>query len=207
MKRIVFIFSILAVLTTSCSDEIKLDQSTSEEKKVDLAKYEEIVYSNRELLSQWAYANIDAKEEHTRSLEETENQYYEELKGNLLPSAIEFANELNITKEEIETMTGEKINDEEELEEALVGLMLFVTTANESIVEDETFTRGGSFKDCFIEATGIAAGVAIVGGLSKGVVSKAVVKATLKLVAKVGTKTLNGVGLALLAAEIAWCMY
>ena len=34
------------------------------------------------------------------------------------------------------------------------------------------------FKDCFIEATGIGAGVALVAGLSKGVVSKAVVKAT-----------------------------
>lgn len=44
-------------------------------------------------------------------------------------------------------------------------------------------------------------------GLSKGVVSKAVVKATLKLVAKVGTRTLSGAGLALMAAEIAWCMW
>ena len=63
------------------------------------------------------------------------------------------------------------------------------------------------FKDCFIEATGIGAGVALVAGLSKGVVSKAVVKATLKLVAKVGTRTLSGAGLALMAAEIAWCMW
>ena len=67
--------------------------------------------------------------------------------------------------------------------------------------------RRGSFKDCFIEATGIGAGVALVAGLSKGVVSKAVVKATLKLVAKVGTRTLSGAGLALMAAEIAWCMW
>ena len=37
------------------------------------------------------------------------------------------------------------------------------------------------FKDCFIEATGIGAGVALVAGLSKGVVSKAVVKATFKI--------------------------
>ena len=62
--------------------------------------------------------------------------------------------------------------------------MLFVTTTDCSIIDDETQTRGGSFKDCFIEATGIGAGVALVAGLSKGVVSKAVVKATLKLVEK-----------------------
>ena len=68
-------------------------------------------------------------------------------------------------------------------------------------------TRGGSFKDWFLEATGIAAGAAIVGGLAKGTVSKAVVRASLRMVAKVGTRTLSGVGLALMAAEITWCMW
>ena len=73
-------------------------------------------------------------------------------------------------------MTGVGIHDNEEFENALVGLMLFVTTTDCSIIDDETQTRGGSFKDCFIEATGIGAGVALVAGLSKGVVSKAVVR-------------------------------
>lgn len=72
-------------------------------------------------------------------------------------------------------MTGVGIHDNEEFENALVGLMLFVTTTDCSIIDDETQTRGGSFKDCFIEATGIGAGVALVAGLSKGVVSKYVV--------------------------------
>ena len=65
----------------------------------------------------------------------------------------------------------------------------------------------GSFKDCFIEATGIGAVCRPCCRSFEGVVSKAVVKATLKLVAKVGTRTLSGAGLALMAAEIAWCMW
>ena len=138
-----------------------------------------------------------------------EAECFEALKQNLLPSATQFASELNITKEDLESMTGVGIHDnEKEFENALVGLMLFVTTTDCSIIDDETQTRGGSFKDCFIEATGIGAGVALVAGLSKGVVSK---KrwwgAPLKVVPKGGTRTLSGAGLALMAAEIAWCMW
>ncbi len=136
-----------------------------------------------------------------------ESEYFAKLKNNLLPSAFQFASDLNITKEDLESMTGVKIYDIEEYEKALVGLMLFVTTADCSIIDDESQNRGGSFKDCFLEATGIAAGAAIIGGLSKGTVSKAVVRSTLKMVAKLGTRTLCGAGLALLAAEIAWCMW
>ncbi len=69
-----------------------------------------------------------------------------------------------------------------EFENALVGLMLFVTTTDCSIIDDETFRpEEALFKDCFIEATGIGAGVALVAGLSKGVVSKAVVKGHFKI--------------------------
>ncbi|MDE6226809.1 MAG: hypothetical protein K2M63_04770 [Muribaculaceae bacterium] len=49
--------------------------------------------------------------------------------------------------------------------------------------------------------------MAIVGGMTKGVMSKAALKAVLKVVARVSTRTLNGVGLALLAREIAWCLW
>ena len=105
-------------------------------------------------------------------------------------------------------MIGVKIYNNEEYENTLVGLMLFVTTTDCSIIDGGSkTTRGGFFKDCFLEATGIAAGAAIVGGLAKGTVSKAVVRASLRMVAKVGTRTLSGVGLALMAAEITWCMW
>lgn len=123
-----------------------------------------------------------------------------------LPQAFKFCSDLGLTKGDIEAMTGTSIQTQREYEEALIGIMLFSTIANRSLKYD-TQIRGGSFKDCFLEATGIAAGVAIVTGLAKGVVSKAVVTATLKLAARVGGRTLNGIGLALLTAEITYCMW
>lgn len=68
-------------------------------------------------------------------------------------------------------------------------------------------TKGGSFKDCFMEATGIAAGVAIVGGLAKGVMTKTMVRAAVNLAVRIGGRAISGAGLALIAAEIAWCMW
>lgn len=207
MTRILLTLSLICLIMAGCSNSNEPIEFEDETQTIDLAEYEEVVYKNRELLSDWAYAMQDAQEEGTRAASMEEAECFEALKQNLLPSATQFASELNITKEDLESMTGVGIHDNEEFENALVGLMLFVTTTDCSIIDDETQTRGGSFKDCFIEATGIGAGVALVAGLSKGVVSKAVVKATLKLVAKVGTRTLSGAGLALMAAEIAWCMW
>lgn len=59
---------------------------------------------------------------------------------------------------------------------------------------------------CFIETTGIAAGIAIIGALSGNLGGKALKKAFTDLVKKVGIRTLSGIGLALMAAEFAWCM-
>ena len=59
---------------------------------------------------------------------------FEALKQNLLPSATQLASELNITKEDLESMTGVGIHDNEEFENALVRLMLFVTTTDCSII-------------------------------------------------------------------------
>lgn len=207
MKQIVLMMSLICLIMTGCSNNNEPIEVVDETRAIDLAEYEEVVYKNRGLLSDWAYAMQDAQEERTRAASMEESECFERLKNNLLPSATQFASELNITKEDLESMTGINIHDNEELENALVGLMLFVTTTDCSIIDDETQTRGGSFKDCFLEATGIGAGVVLISGLSKGVVSKAVVRATLKMVAKVGTRTLSGAGLALIAAEIAWCMW
>ena len=47
-----------------------------------------------------------------------EAECFEALKQNLLPSATQFASELNITKEDLESMTGVGIHDNEEFENA-----------------------------------------------------------------------------------------
>lgn len=207
MKKLLLLLSLLSLITTGCSDNNESIETIEDNCSIEIRDYQNVVYENRELLSNWAYAKQDVIEEGTRAAEIEEAQYFMELKSKILPSAQQFVTDLNITKDEIELMTGEQISNSEEYENALVGLMLFVTTTNSAIEEDVDQTRGGSFKDCFIEATGIGAGVALIAGLSKGTVSKAIVKATLKLVVKAGTRTLNGIGLALLAAEITWCMW
>lgn len=103
---------------------------------------------NRELLSNWAYAKQNAQEESTRSANIEESEYFDKLKVNLLPSAYRFASDLNITKEDLESMTGVKIHNNEEYENTLMGLMLFVTTIDCSIIDNESQTTGGrSFKD------------------------------------------------------------
>ena len=191
----------------SCSNESEVDSSSADNKIIKLAPYEKIVYENKDALFDWAYAVLEHEENASRASECQVEECYAELKNELLPSAIDFASDLEITKEDFELMTGVSITNEDEYEEALVGLMLFVTVADCSMTVENSVSRGGTFGDCFIEATGIAAGVAIVGHLTKGAVTKALVNAIVKLVAKVGLRTLNGVGLALIAAEIAWCMW
>lgn len=59
---------------------------------------------------------------------------------------------------------------------------------------------------CALEATGLAAGATVTGGLAYGTLGKKGKKAVLKAVAKIGGRTLTGIGLALVAAEFTWCM-
>ena len=61
--------------------------------------------------------------------------------------------------------------------------------------------------DCFLEATGIAAGVAIIGALGNQALSRTAVIGVIKQAAtKIGTRTLGFIGLGLMAAEFIWCM-
>lgn len=209
MKRIaLMIMSFAYLIIAGCSSNNDPIDVVDETNTINLSNYKKTVYDNRELLSDWAYAKQDAQEKKSRAADVEESKYFDKLKAKFLPTAFQFASELNITKEDLESMTGVKIHNNEEYENTLVGLMLFVTTANYSLINNGLqATRGGSFKDCFLEATGIAAGSAVVAGLAEKTVSKAVVKATLKMVSKIGTRTLSGVGLALIAAEITWCMW
>ena len=70
----------------------------------------------------------------------------------------------------------------------------------------QTNGSGYDFIDCFLEVTGISAGIALVGGLTGAAGGPALVKAFKTVVTKVGIRTLSGIGLALMAAEFTWCM-
>ena len=198
---------VLGMAMSSCnrSVDVKKDESVVEP-VVEMSQYNDIVYKNKDLLFEWAYSKQSAMAEQTRASDLEERDNFKKLKNKLLPSAVRFVSDLNISKFDIEEMTGEKINSKEELEDAFVGLMLFASMVDRSIIDDPQ-TKGGSFVDCFLEATNISGGIVLIGALTRGTMTKKAIKAVLKMVVKTGVRGLCGVGLALIAAEIAWCMW
>lgn len=207
MKKVTLFFAVLGMAMSSCnrSVDVKKDESVVEP-VVEMSQYNDIVYKNKDLLFEWAYSKQSAMAEKTRASDVEERDNFKKLKNKLLPSAVRFVSDLNISKFDIEEMTGEKINSKEELEDAFVGLMLFASMVDGSIISVPQ-TKGRSFIDCFLEATEIAGGIDVITKLVKGTMSKQAIKAVVKILAKAGTRSLSGVGLALIAAEIAWCMW
>lgn len=65
----------------------------------------------------------------------------------------------------------------------------------------------GNVRDCFLETTGIAAGIALVGALTAEVIDKGLVKKLIKTaVKKIGGRALGGIGLALMVIDFSYCM-
>lgn len=194
------IISLCVALFAGCTvDEIPNQEE--ENPVVDMAEYNAAVQANKDLIVEW-YSNtksgVTSKAEVDRS--------YDSMKQALLPTATKFTKKLHLSDAEIKEMLGVKSLTAEEKEEAELGILLFASMAdcsNNGNVE----TRGGTFKDCFLEATGIADGLIIVGALTVGTMSKIAIRKMLKLVVRVSVKGCCGIGLALMAAEIAICMY
>lgn len=62
-------------------------------------------------------------------------------------------------------------------------------------------------RDCFLETTGIAAGIALVGALTAATLNKTLVKELIKkALKKIGGRVLGGIGLALLVIDFTWCV-
>lgn len=205
-KTLFFILGFCAIVLSSCNanediTEVKTEEFSISESQMD--GYKSVVYNNRELLSEWGLENQEAQLGSTRAAQ-LESEKFQELKDSLLPSAIQFAEDLQLTNSDIEEALGERLNNKEDYENAVLGIMLFSAMSNFCVIPQ---TRGGGVVDCFIEATGIAAGAGVVGALTAGTMTKATLKAAIKLAAKVGGRTLSGIGLGLIAAEMAWCMW
>jgi len=66
MKKVTVIMFMLAMLMVSCADDEKWE-TVSTETVVDMAQYDEALFSNREIISNWAYAVVDAQEEKNQS--------------------------------------------------------------------------------------------------------------------------------------------
>lgn len=205
MKQVLYSSLLLVASLASCTSSPSEDIAivATQDAAVELSRYKDAVFQQRGLLADWA---VDMKEARMFSRAVTaDNQKFQELKTNLLPQAYQFASELSLTQADVEEMLGVQLKTQQEYEEALVGVMLFTTMANFNYNLRQS--RGGTFLNCLGEVVGIAEGAALVTALGRKAVTKATLKAALKLAARVGGRTIAGVGLALMAAEMAYCMW
>lgn len=196
---------LLPLSFSSCSNEKDAIESPSANTSVNITAYKNVVLGNVDLITEWAIEKKGVQDGLLRS-SKAEHDKFQKLQEKLLPSALKFSEELGLTVTDMESIFGYTFQSRKDYEEAALGIMLFTTLTNEYLNSQRL--RGESFTDCFLEATGIAAGAALVGGLAGGVIGREAVKAAvIKIVSKVGARTLSGIGLALVVAEIAWCMY
>ncbi|MDE5923113.1 MAG: hypothetical protein K2G79_06450 [Muribaculum sp.] len=217
MKSIHFIFlALFAFIAISCDKKEELQQSSNvADIEVEITPYTNEVRTHLNALSQWkTKTEINSSRSSdgviTVNDQTAINASFHEVKQELLPIAQEFSSDLALSSEDYLEMYDVTYLTEEELEDAMVAALLFATTTDECIFElDDNgcmITRQ-HISDCFLEATGIAAGAVIIGHLSKGVVSKKILIQLIKLTAKIGSRTLNGIGLALIATEMAICLW
>lgn len=91
------------------------------------------------------------------------------------------------------------------------GMLLYALETNEILEANGSSLYakgGGDIRPCFLEATGIAAGIALVGALklSGQAGGKAVRKAFKTAIKKIGGRLAGGIGLAIMAIDFAICM-
>lgn len=203
LKSLLILVSITVFV--SCEQEANevIMPQENDEKEIQMAEYNTAVINQRELITNFC---IESQERnYTRAL--SENNSYNLLKENLLGTAEKFVADLELTDQEIEDYLECEIKTKSDKEDAIVALLMFSSVLDICNSQQQTYSRAGSFKDCFLEATGITAGAALIGNLSKGMMSKAMLKTALKMVAKIGGKAvISGAALALTAGEIIWCM-
>lgn len=107
-------------------------------------------------------------------------------------------------------------SDRESIRTEIAGAAIFLYTVNSIILPEMTempmmYNPGSPVGCCFLEVTGIAAGMALVGSVANFTSSGALKSAFIKLMKKLGPKivraSVGGIGLVLMAAEFSWCMY
>ena len=213
MKKVYWYYIFCLVVLSACSNQTsdvievskiqKMDVNDCEpsegedEEFVLMETYNESVRSNTDIIADFCILNQD---------DETTVITDDIFLNLFLPPAQSFVSSLNISYQDINNVIS--LQSQEDYEYAVVGLLILATELDCINTAQANVTRGGSFLDCFSEATGIAGGVSLVGAMAAGTMTK---KQLLKVLGMIGGKTALrvscGVGLALIAAEIAWCMY
>ncbi len=124
--------------------------------------------------------------------------------GVMNPYAYTFIDRCGISIADINEIFDVNYTDIAAAEAEVVAFSLFMYALG---AEFALATKGDSFRDCFMETTGIAAGIALIGGAGAATLGKEVVKSlTKKVLAKVSTRFLGGVGLVLMAGDMIYCM-
>lgn len=203
MKAKLFIcFLIFTCLLSSCNSNMEHD-AEKVETLVNMNEFTEKVLQNKILIDEFYIEMQDNPK--TRCID---LPAYENLKKELLPTAQKFIMDIEISNSDIYEMLGDSVDLAKEKEDILVGILMYACVLD--FGNSMSITRGGTILECLQEATGIADAAFLIGTLSAGTMSKAQIKAAIKLAAKAGGKlalrSAAGVGLVLLAAEVAYCM-
>lgn len=132
-----------------------------------------------------------------------------EILNELSEPSVELLNDYGFNDADYKEVFGN--NDKEKLknEIASAALMLYrLQTLTANAENNNLFAKTDTpdAVNCFLEATGIAAGIGLVGALTANAGGKSVKKAFKAVLKKVGSRLAGGIGLFLMAAEFTWCM-
>ena len=137
------------------------------------------------------------------------NTLINEILNELSEPSLELLTDFGFCDKDYKEVFGNSNKEELKKEIAGAGLMLYrLQTLNNNDAENLS-AKGSTPPDavgCFLEATGISAGIGLVGALTAQAGGKVVKKALKKAFKKIGSRMLGGVGLFLMTAEFTWCM-
>lgn len=207
--RINRIFVVVLIILCSCTNtninefiNPYLEEDMSDIKIVDCLALESGVDAVMEdLMMLQFYSQSD-----TRTDDCTANCYdlMQEICGIMNPYAYTFIDKCAFSVDDINEMFDVNYMELAEAESEVVSFALFMYALGSNF---ELETRSGDVVDCFLEATGIAAGIAAVGAMGAATIGKEATKKLVKVVLKkVGTRLIGGIGLALTAGEMIYCI-
>lgn len=204
---------ILSIATLSCNSYNQVEtQTCSKNPQGDFEQtfktFNSQVFFHHDLLGDLLSAGT-LRSIQDGTVEERQEEVMDTITDSLLSSSKAFLSQLGISDSDILLAYNTKRDIKELTDEDIVGLALFLHSCFVANGVGETNNLRATVdraKDCFLEATGIAAGVGVIGALTGKALSKSALKAVLKLAAKVGGRSLAGIGLALVAAEFTYCM-
>ncbi len=197
---LIVILSLLTIPSCQENEDIMIDDEVNLEEA--FLNFHKVVSAESPRIRNWVNSRFSLK---SQSGDRT--QISNEIIHDLAKPSFQFC-EIGFTESELEEMFGSSKLEENEDEFVGAALILYNLqinnwSSNKSVANDSSQPESVA---CFLEATGIAAGVGLLGALSGQLGGKAFRKAFMKAVKKIGTRFLGGFGLILVTAEFSWCM-